>query len=72
MGSKIRAVSREINLQHCREPQSYFISSAAGTSAATITASFAQHTHADINKTHMLHKISLRTLRRDVVESQRG
>lgn len=51
MGSKIRAVSREINLQHCWETQSYFISF-AGTSAATITASFAQHTHTNINKTY--------------------
>lgn len=33
MGSKIRAVSREINLQHCRETQPHFISSAAATSA---------------------------------------
>lgn len=34
MGSKIRAVSREINLQHCRETQPHFIFSAAAAAAA--------------------------------------
>lgn len=35
MGSKIRAVSREINLQHCREAQPHFIFSAAAAAGAS-------------------------------------
>ena len=77
MGSKIRAVSREINLQHCRETQPHFISSAAATSAGlrqppSQPALHNIHTDADINKTHMLHKLSQRTRSGAVVESQRG
>lgn len=60
MGSKIRAVSREINLQHCRETRPHFISSAAATSA-DLRASITANAHADMNKTHMLHKLSQRT-----------
>lgn len=77
MGSKIRAVSREINLQHCRETQPHFISSAPATSAGlrqppSRPALHNIHTHKDINKTHMFHKLSQRTDSRDVMESQRG
>lgn len=60
MGSKIRAVSKEINLQHCRETQPHFISSAAATSVGLrqFAASFTLHTHVGINKTHMLQRLS--------------
>ena len=69
MGSKIRAVSREINLQHCRETQPHFISSSCCKQCSSsdsrrhsqLQPAYA-HTQ-DINKTHMLHKVSPRTQR---------